>query len=48
MTELELAERSKLEEDTLCSLPFESQYKMRRTGLDQTHIILACERDELG
>lgn len=29
MTKLELAERIKLEEDTLCSLPFESQYKMR-------------------
>jgi two-component system phosphate regulon response regulator PhoB len=33
MTELELAERIKLEEDTLCSLPFESHYKMRRAEL---------------
>ncbi len=33
MTELELIELIKLEEDTLCSLPFESQYKMRREEL---------------
>ena len=33
MTELELVERVKSEEDTLCSLPFDSQYKMRRAKL---------------
>jgi len=33
MTEMELVERIKLEEDTLCALPFEPRYKARRTEL---------------
>lgn len=33
MTELELVDRIKLEEDTLCSLPYDPQYKMRRDEL---------------
>ncbi len=33
MTEVELVEQIRLEEETLCCLPYEPQYKVRRTEL---------------
>ena len=35
MTNLELAERIKSEEETLCCLPFEPQYRARRAELTE-------------
>lgn len=50
MTELELAELIKSEEDTLCVLPFEPQYKVRRaelTKLVNMHRAILVSRRQL-